>query len=330
MALPRLSSSFKMVTGRSVSRSIRDWLGVRRRRRLQDLQRLQTSILATHSNDHPDVPTPQSIRLRLQLPECQLGLQHNIPGRWEPGLLGDIQQPWTVVQPQGNSQFLFSPLECWHQPRLGLHEFQPEQPTAGQTCPRKVPVVTMSALPHNGTKIQGSCPQQSGEALELSQGHWKCFCLLTGESVERLPPPDTLDIERAYQNFCESLLSAAKQYPTWPSEELCAMLRQRVPDLLSLLYLSPSGDCLWQSHLILLSWLQQKKQERWEETVKSIDFLHSSCKVLRTINKFTGRSGRSSHLCLVSANSIASQLVKNGAHKTAGSSTNSCLTYGRF
>jgi len=40
---------------------------------------------------------------------------------------------------------------------------------------------------------------------------WKRFCLLTDESVERLPPPDTSNIERAYQDFCESLLSAAKQ-----------------------------------------------------------------------------------------------------------------------
>jgi len=40
---------------------------------------------------------------------------------------------------------------------------------------------------------------------------WKRFCLLTGESIERLPHPDTLNIERAYQDFCESLPSAAKQ-----------------------------------------------------------------------------------------------------------------------
>jgi len=39
---------------------------------------------------------------------------------------------------------------------------------------------------------------------------WKRFCLLTGESLERLPPPDTPDIERAYLDFCESLLSTAK------------------------------------------------------------------------------------------------------------------------
>ena len=39
-------------------------------------------------------------------------------------------------------------------------------------------------------------------------------------------------------------------YPTRPPEELCAVLRQRVRDPLSLLYPSPSGDCLLQSRLI--------------------------------------------------------------------------------
>jgi len=46
---------------------------------------------------------------------------------------------------------------------------------------------------------------------KFRKADWKRFCLLTGESVERLPPPETLNIERAYQDFCESLLSAAKQ-----------------------------------------------------------------------------------------------------------------------
>ena len=58
-------------------------------------------------------------------------------------------------------------MERWHQPRP---EFRPEQPTAGQTCPRKVPAVTTSAFLHNATEAQGSCPQRSSEALELSQG----------------------------------------------------------------------------------------------------------------------------------------------------------------
>jgi len=74
---------------------------------------------------------------------------------------------------------------------------------------------------------------------------WKSFCLLTGESVERLPPPDTSNIERTCRDFCESLLSAAKRsiprgrrknyVPCWDKG-------QRVRDPLSLLHPSPSGD----------------------------------------------------------------------------------------
>ena len=81
----------------------------------------------------------------------------------------------------------------------------------------------------------------------------------------------------------------------------------------------------------LLSPLRQK-QERWEEAVNYIDFLHSSRKAWRTIKKLTGKSGCSFHQCPVSANSIASQLVKNGVHKTRDPpawSTRSCPTYGR-
>jgi len=46
---------------------------------------------------------------------------------------------------------------------------------------------------------------------DFHKADWKRFCLLTSDSVERLPPPDTTNIEKAYQEYCESLLSAAKQ-----------------------------------------------------------------------------------------------------------------------
>jgi len=52
-----------------------------------------------------------------------------------------------------------------------------------------------------------------------------------------------------------------------------------------------------------------------EEAVNSIDFSHSSHKTWRTFNKLTGRSGCSC-LCPIQANSIALQLVKNGAHES--------------
>jgi len=37
-------------------------------------------------------------------------------------------------------------------------------------CSWKVPAVTTSALPHNATEVQSSCPQRPCEDLELSQG----------------------------------------------------------------------------------------------------------------------------------------------------------------
>ena len=139
---------------------------------------------------------------------------------------------------------------------------------------------------------------------------WKCFCLLTGESVERLLPRDTPNIQRAYQDFYEKLVFAAKQctpcgcrknyVPCWDKE--CktfyhSFIRAQV---------RTGSD---RAALSLLSQLQQKRgwKERWKEAVNSINFSLSSYKAWRTINKLTGRCGRSSCLCHVSANSIASQ-----------------------
>jgi len=136
----------------------------------------------------------------------------------------------------------------------------------------------------------------------------KRFCLLTDEFVERLPPSDTSNIERAYQDFCESLLSAATQciprgrrknyVPCWDKE--CETLYRSF-------IRAPVGTDSDRAASFLLSWLGQTKQEMWEEAVNSIDFSYSSRKAWRTINKLTGKSGRSFLQCPVSANSIASQ-----------------------
>jgi len=61
-------------------------------------------------------------------------------------------------------------MERRQKPRPGLRECLSGQPTAEQTCPRKVLEATTSAFSHNATKTQSSCPQQSGEALELLEG----------------------------------------------------------------------------------------------------------------------------------------------------------------
>ena len=75
---------------------------------------------------------------------------------------------------------------------------------------------------------------------------------------------------------------------------------------------APVGTASDKAVSSLLSRLQQKKQERWEEAVNYIDFSHSSRKAWKIIIKLTGRSGRSFHQSTVAANSIAMQLVKKG------------------
>ncbi|KAI4818682.1 hypothetical protein KUCAC02_003984 [Chaenocephalus aceratus] len=61
----------------------------------------------------------------------------------------------------------------------------------------------------------------------------------------------------------------------------------------------------------LLKKLDITRRARWTEVVESIDFTHSSRKAWQTINQLTGRN-TTPHSCPVTANAIASQLLKNG------------------
>ena len=65
----------------------------------------------------------------------------------------------------------------------------------------------------------------------------------------------------------------------------------------------------------LLAKLDRKRRDRWSEAVRSIDFSQSSRKAWSILNNFTGRSRHSPRHCPVSADAIASQLVKNGKYE---------------
>ena len=74
---------------------------------------------------------------------------------------------------------------------------------------------------------------------------------------------------------------------------------------------SPQGDDSGLAATALLAKLNRKWRDLWSEAVRSIDFSYSSRKAWNILNKLTGRSRHSPHHCPVSANDIASQLVKN-------------------
>ena len=65
----------------------------------------------------------------------------------------------------------------------------------------------------------------------------------------------------------------------------------------------------------LLAKLDRKRWDRWSEAVRSIDFSHSSRKAWSILNNLTGRSRYSPRHCPVSADAIASQLVRNGKYE---------------
>ena len=78
---------------------------------------------------------------------------------------------------------------------------------------------------------------------------------------------------------------------------------------------TPQGDDSSLAATTLLAKLDRKRRDRWSEAVRSIDFSHSSRKAWSILNNLTGRSRHSPRHCPVSADAIASQLVRNGKYE---------------
>ena len=128
-------------------------------------------------------------------------------------------------------------------------------------------------------------------------------------------PPDSLDVDAAYQDFCITIKKAAKKtilrgyqsnyIPCWDA---------KYESLYKTFLQSPQGDDSGLAATALLAKLDRKRRDRWSEAVRRIDFSHSSRKAWCILNNLTGRSRHSPLHCPVSADAIASQLIKNGKY----------------
>ena len=78
---------------------------------------------------------------------------------------------------------------------------------------------------------------------------------------------------------------------------------------------SPEGNDSNRAATALLLRLDKKRRDRWSEAIQTIDFSHSSRKAWSILNNLTGRSHHSPRRCAVSANAIASQLIRNGTYE---------------
>ena len=128
-------------------------------------------------------------------------------------------------------------------------------------------------------------------------------------------PPDTLDVDAAYQDFCNTIKKAAKKtIPRGYRNNYIPCWDAGCESLYKTFLQSSQGD---DSSLAATTLLARKQRDRWSEAVRSIDFSHSSRKAWSTLNNLTGRSRHSPRHCPVSADAIASQLVRNGKYEAA-------------
>ena len=128
------------------------------------------------------------------------------------------------------------------------------------------------------------------QACLLSDGtsarpKWSHYIALTNKFPKTLLLPDSLDVDAAYQDFCNTIKKVVKKtiprgypnnyIPCWDAE--CESLYKNFLQFL-------------QGDTALFSKLDRKWRDRWSEAVQSIDFSHSSQKAWSILNNLTGRS----------------------------------------
>ena len=96
---------------------------------------------------------------------------------------------------------------------------------------------------------------------------------------------------------------------------LCTVLEAECESLYKIFLQSPQGDDTSFTATALLAKLDRKRRDRWSEAVRSIDFSHYNRKAWSILKNLTSRSRHSPRHCPVSADAIASQLVRNGKYE---------------
>ena len=142
------------------------------------------------------------------------------------------------------------------------------------------------------------------------------YIALTNKFAKTLLPPDSLDVDAAYQDFCNIIKKAAKKTILRGYRNnyiLCwdAEYKSLYKTFLQFL----QGDDSSLAATVLLAKLDRKRSGGI--AVWSIDFSHSSRKAWNILNNLTGSSRHSPRHLPVSAGAIASQLVRNGKYEAA-------------
>ena len=120
---------------------------------------------------------------------------------------------------------------------------------------------------------------------------WSHYIALTNKFTKTLLPPDSLDVDAAYQDFCNTIKKAAKKtIPCRYQNNYISCWDAECESLYKTFLQSPQGDNSSLAATALLAKLDRKQRDRWSKAVWNIDFSHSSRKAWSILNNFTGRS----------------------------------------
>ena len=124
------------------------------------------------------------------------------------------------------------------------------------------------------------------------------YIALMNKFAKTLLPPDSLDVDAAYQDFCSTIKKAAKTtIPCGYRNNYILCWNAECESLYKTFLQSPQGYDSSLAATALLAKLDRKRRDQWSEAVRSIDFSHSSRKAWSILNNLTGRSRHSPRHC---------------------------------
>ena len=150
-----------------------------------------------------------------------------------------------------------------------------------------------------------ACPVPSNpiKLWNFRKAKWNHYISFTNKLARTLPPPDSPDMDHAYWCFCNAISTAAKKcIPRGRRNNRLPCCNAKCENLYQAFLQYPEGH------------ESSRAATAWSEAVQNIDFSHSCQVAWSTLNNLTGRSRQSPCQFPVSANAIASQLVKNAKY----------------
>ena len=159
-------------------------------------------------------------------------------------------------------------------------------------------------------------PNKPVERWNFRKANRSHYNALTQKVARSLLPPDSPDMDLAYQDFCNVIRTATKNsIPRGRRNNHISCYNAECENLYCAFLQSPEGSNSNGAATALLLRLDKKCRDRWSEAVQTIDFSRFSRKTCKMLNNLTGRSRRSPRHCAVSANAIAFQLIRNGRYE---------------